>query len=81
MDNSKRGHIPMQERLNLNKTQGASTLEEKSSKQSATAMSAIETEYIVASEAAMEAAWIRKFISGLGIVPIIVASRILRSIF
>ncbi|GKA55959.1 retrotransposon protein, putative, ty1-copia subclass [Tanacetum coccineum] len=28
MDNSKHGHIPMQERLNLNKTQGASTLEE-----------------------------------------------------
>ncbi|GJW24425.1 hypothetical protein Tco_0038236 [Tanacetum coccineum] len=32
-------------------------------------MSAIETEYIVASEAAMEAVWIRKFISGLGMVP------------
>ncbi|GKF59062.1 hypothetical protein Tco_0175848, partial [Tanacetum coccineum] len=28
MDNSKRGHIPIQERLNLNKTQGASTPEE-----------------------------------------------------
>ncbi|GKB37900.1 retrotransposon protein, putative, ty1-copia subclass [Tanacetum coccineum] len=28
MDNSKRGYIPMQERLNLNKTQGASTPEE-----------------------------------------------------
>ncbi|GJR99659.1 retrotransposon protein, putative, ty1-copia subclass [Tanacetum coccineum] len=28
MNNSKRGHIPMQERLDLNKTQGASTLEE-----------------------------------------------------
>ncbi|GKC55644.1 hypothetical protein Tco_1083242 [Tanacetum coccineum] len=28
MDNSKRGHIPMQERLDLNKTQGASTPEE-----------------------------------------------------
>ncbi|GKB81997.1 retrotransposon protein, putative, ty1-copia subclass, partial [Tanacetum coccineum] len=28
MDNSKRGHIPMQERLDLNKTQGASTLKE-----------------------------------------------------
>ncbi|GJX16291.1 retrotransposon protein, putative, ty1-copia subclass [Tanacetum coccineum] len=41
----------------------------KSSKQSTTAMSAIEAEYIVASEAAMEAVWIRKFISGLGIVP------------
>ncbi|GJZ44654.1 retrotransposon protein, putative, ty1-copia subclass [Tanacetum coccineum] len=28
MDNSKRGHIPMHERLDLNKTQGASTPEE-----------------------------------------------------
>ncbi|GKF26656.1 hypothetical protein Tco_0082550 [Tanacetum coccineum] len=28
MDNSKRGHIPMQERLDLNKTQGVSTPEE-----------------------------------------------------
>nr|GEY93968.1 retrotransposon protein, putative, Ty1-copia subclass [Tanacetum cinerariifolium] len=27
MDNSKRGHIPMQERLDLNKAQGASTPE------------------------------------------------------
>ncbi|GJZ78331.1 hypothetical protein Tco_0643003 [Tanacetum coccineum] len=32
-------------------------------------MSAIEAEYIAASEAVMEAVWIRKFISGLGIVP------------
>ncbi|GJT80880.1 retrotransposon protein, putative, ty1-copia subclass [Tanacetum coccineum] len=128
MDNSKRGHIPMQERLDLNKTQGASTPEEvkrmqnvpyasvvgsiinpeaelrvncycdagfetdrvdiksqpvcifvlngvpvdwKSSKQSTTAMSATEAEYIATSEAAMEAVWIRKFISGLGIVPTI----------
>ncbi|GJX85793.1 hypothetical protein Tco_0336567 [Tanacetum coccineum] len=39
----------------------------KSSKQSTTAMSAIEAEYIAASEAV----WIRKFISGLGIVPTI----------
>ncbi|GJS03683.1 retrotransposon protein, putative, ty1-copia subclass [Tanacetum coccineum] len=148
MDNSKCGHIPMQERLDLNKTQGASTPEEvkhmqnvpyalavgsimyavrctrpdvafantkdmflvfggnlstklrvecyydagswflveilaqnfilngdavdwKISKQSTTAMSATESEYIAASEAAMEAVWIRKFISGLGIVPTI----------
>ncbi|GKC36866.1 hypothetical protein Tco_1049250 [Tanacetum coccineum] len=34
-------------------------------------MSAIEAEYIVASEAVMEVVWIRKFISGLGIVPTI----------
>ncbi|GJS66361.1 retrovirus-related pol polyprotein from transposon TNT 1-94 [Tanacetum coccineum] len=32
---------------------------------------ATESEYIAASEAAMEAVWIRKFISGLGIVPTI----------
>ncbi|GJR64073.1 hypothetical protein Tco_0010138 [Tanacetum coccineum] len=34
-------------------------------------MSATKAEYIAASEAAMEAIWIRKFISGLGIVPTI----------
>ncbi|GJW91224.1 retrotransposon protein, putative, ty1-copia subclass [Tanacetum coccineum] len=81
MDTSKRGYIPMQEKLDLNKTQGASTPEEvkrmqnvpnasatgyvfnlngctidwKSSKQSTTAMSATEPEYIAASKAAMEA--------------------------
>nr|GFC16527.1 hypothetical protein [Tanacetum cinerariifolium] len=118
MDNSKHGHIPMQERLDFNKTQGDSTPKEvkrmqnvpyasavgsiinsiaelrvdcycdagfetdrddtksqtgyvyilnrgavdwKSSKQSTTAMSPTEAEYIAASEAV----WIRKFISGL----------------
>ncbi|GKC72616.1 hypothetical protein Tco_1118499, partial [Tanacetum coccineum] len=35
----------------------------KSSKQSTTAMSATEAEYIAASEAVMEVVWIRKFIS------------------
>ncbi|GJS21226.1 hypothetical protein Tco_0449858 [Tanacetum coccineum] len=40
----------------------------KSSKKSTTKMSATESEYIPASEAAMKAVWIRKFISGLGIV-------------
>ncbi|GKA55272.1 retrotransposon protein, putative, ty1-copia subclass [Tanacetum coccineum] len=34
-----------------------------------TAMSATEAKYIAAPEATMEAVWIRKFISGLGIVP------------
>ncbi|GJU40292.1 hypothetical protein Tco_1193249 [Tanacetum coccineum] len=43
----------------------------KSSKQSTTAMSATEAEYIAASEAGMEAVWIRKFILRLGIVPTI----------
>ncbi|GJT69961.1 retrotransposon protein, putative, ty1-copia subclass [Tanacetum coccineum] len=62
MDNSKRGHIPMQERLDLNKTQGASTPKEvkrvvdsKSSKQSTTTMYTTKAEYIGASKAAMEA--------------------------
>ncbi|GJU39290.1 hypothetical protein Tco_1192247 [Tanacetum coccineum] len=32
-------------------------------------MSATKVEYIAASKAAMEAVWIKKFISGLGIVP------------
>nr|GEY81435.1 hypothetical protein [Tanacetum cinerariifolium] len=92
IDTSKRGYIPMQEILDLNKTQGASTAEEvkrmqnvpyasavgsiiavdwKSSKQSTNTMSATEAEYIAASKAVMEAIWIRKFISGLGIVPTI----------
>ncbi|GJT90354.1 hypothetical protein Tco_1079199 [Tanacetum coccineum] len=121
MDTSKRGYISMQERLDLNKTQGASTLEKvkhmflvyggnpeaelrvdcycdvgfetdrddiksqtgyvfvlnggtvdwKSSKQSTTAMSATKAEYIAASEATMEAVWIKKFISGLSIIPTI----------
>ncbi|GJX10745.1 retrotransposon protein, putative, ty1-copia subclass [Tanacetum coccineum] len=38
----------------------------KSAKQSATAMSSTEAEYIAAAEASMEAVWIRKFIDGLG---------------
>nr|GEV38251.1 zinc finger, CCHC-type [Tanacetum cinerariifolium] len=41
----------------------------KSSKQSTTTMSSMEAEYIDAAEAVMEAIWIRKFISRLGIVP------------
>ncbi|GJT90711.1 zinc finger, CCHC-type containing protein [Tanacetum coccineum] len=41
----------------------------KSSKQSTTAMSSMEAEYIAAAEAAMEAIWICKLIYGLGVVP------------
>ncbi|GJX21568.1 putative retrotransposon ty1-copia subclass protein [Tanacetum coccineum] len=41
----------------------------KSSKQSTTAMSSMEAEYILAAKTAMEAIWIRKFIYGLGVVP------------
>ncbi|GJR60601.1 hypothetical protein Tco_1502763 [Tanacetum coccineum] len=123
MDTSKRGYIPMQEKLDLNKTQGASTPKEvkrmqnvsyasavgsimyatavetilksesnrddikshtgyifilnggvvdwKISKQSTAAMSVTKAEYIATSKAAMEAVWIKKFISGLGIIPTI----------
>ncbi|GJZ98903.1 zinc finger, CCHC-type containing protein [Tanacetum coccineum] len=101
MENSKRGNIPMQEKPNLRKSQGASTPEElrvtcytdagfetekddrkyqsgyvfvlnggvvdwKSVKHSTIAISSTEAEYIVASEAVMEAVWMRKFIDGLG---------------
>ncbi|GKC83360.1 hypothetical protein Tco_1139077 [Tanacetum coccineum] len=41
----------------------------KSSKLSTTAMSSMEVEYIAAAEAVMEAIWIRKLISWLGVVP------------
>ena len=41
----------------------------KSSKQSTTADSTAEAEYIAASEAAKEAVWMRKFVSELGVVP------------
>ncbi|GKA13109.1 zinc finger, CCHC-type containing protein, partial [Tanacetum coccineum] len=41
----------------------------KSSKQSTTVMSSMKAEYIVASEVVLEAIWIRKFISGLGVIP------------
>ena len=41
----------------------------KSSKQDTIADSTIEAEYIVASDAAKEVVWIKKFITGLGIVP------------
>ncbi|GJY25785.1 retrotransposon protein, putative, ty1-copia subclass [Tanacetum coccineum] len=124
MDNSKRRYIPMQEKLDLNKTQGASKLEEVKRMQNVPYASAIgsiiyavrftrpdvantkdtflvcggnpkaelrvdcycdagfetnrddtksqtEAEYIAASEGGMKAVWIRKFISGLGIVPTI----------
>nr|GEV80086.1 hypothetical protein [Tanacetum cinerariifolium] len=106
MDNSKRGNISMQERLDLNKTQGASTPEEVKRKQNVPYASAVgsimyavrytrpdveftqnitsrfqqsprepywtarkpflKAEYIAAS---METVWIRKFVSGLGLIP------------
>nr|GEY59434.1 hypothetical protein [Tanacetum cinerariifolium] len=57
--------------LCLNVEVEAGTVDWKSSKQSTTGMSATESEYIVASEATMEAVYIRKFILGLGTVPTI----------
>nr|GFC17050.1 hypothetical protein [Tanacetum cinerariifolium] len=89
MENSKRGSIPMQEKLKLSKSQGASTpIEMKrmqnvpyasavgsilyaSAKQSIFATSSAEAEYIVAFDASNEAVWVRKFISGLRVVPTI----------
>nr|GEV43778.1 hypothetical protein [Tanacetum cinerariifolium] len=92
MENSKRGTIPMQEKLKLSKSQGASTPTEKQRRQNVPYASAIgsimyfvrctrpdvafaqnitNAEYIVAIDASKEAVWIRKFISGLGIVPTI----------
>ncbi|GKD63896.1 hypothetical protein Tco_1306004 [Tanacetum coccineum] len=125
MDNSKRGHIPMQERLVLNKSQGAQTPIEVNHMKNVPYASAVgsimyavrctrpdvafaqnmtsqfqqnpdmflvygrnpsielrvecycnagfetESEYIATLEAVIEAVWIRKFISGLGIVPTI----------
>nr|GEY96300.1 hypothetical protein [Tanacetum cinerariifolium] len=139
MENSKRGSIPMQDKLRLSKSQGASTLAElkrmqnvsyasavgsimntkdmlfvyvgdikrelkvscytdtgylmdvidlksqtgyvfilngsvvdwKSAKQSIFATLIVEAEYIAAFDAYKEAVWVRKFISGLGVAPII----------
>ncbi|GKB10833.1 hypothetical protein Tco_0844756 [Tanacetum coccineum] len=91
MDNSKRGNIPMQERLDLNKTQGASTPKEVKRMQNVPYDSVVGSiMYVVRCtrpdvafaqnitsrfqqnpDAEMEAVWIRKFISGLGIVPTI----------
>ncbi|GKB20449.1 zinc finger, CCHC-type containing protein [Tanacetum coccineum] len=117
MKNSKHESIPMQEKLRLSKSEGASTLAElkrmqnipytlavgsimyavrctrpdvaftqnitsrfqqnpgvvdwKSAKQSIFATSSVEVEYIAAYDAYKEAVWVRKFISGLGVVPTI----------
>ncbi|GJS93259.1 retrotransposon protein, putative, ty1-copia subclass [Tanacetum coccineum] len=117
MENSKHGSIPMQDKLRLSKSQGASTPAElkrmqnvpyasavgsimygvryltdaddlksqtgyvfvlnggaidwKSAKQTIFATSSAEAEYIAAYDASKEAVWVRKFISGLGVVPTI----------
>ncbi|GKB82939.1 hypothetical protein Tco_0949834 [Tanacetum coccineum] len=89
MENSKRGSIPMQDKLRLSKSQGVSTPAElkrmqnipyasavgavdwKSAKQSIFATSSAEAEYIDAHDASKEAVWVKKFISGLDVVPTI----------
>nr|GEY77020.1 hypothetical protein [Tanacetum cinerariifolium] len=99
MENSKRGKIPMQEKLKLSKSQGASTPAELKRMQNvpyALAIGSImypvrctrpnvafaqnvtsrfqqnpEAEYIAAFDASKEAVWVKKFISGLGVVPTI----------
>nr|GEY17655.1 hypothetical protein [Tanacetum cinerariifolium] len=100
MDNSKCGSIPMQEKLKLHKSQGASTHAELKRMQNVymprlwvplcdlywTTVKNIlkylrntkdmflvygEAEYIAAFDASKEAVWLRKFISGLGVIPII----------
>nr|GEW92961.1 hypothetical protein [Tanacetum cinerariifolium] len=79
IENSKCGTIPMQEKLKLSKSQGASTPAEKKCMQNIPYASAVGSimyavryaEYIAAFDASKEAVWIHKFISGLGIVPTI----------
>ncbi|GJV78681.1 retrotransposon protein, putative, ty1-copia subclass [Tanacetum coccineum] len=95
MENSKRGSIPMQEKLRLSKSQGdlywttiknilkylmntkdmflvyGGVVDWKSTKQSIFTTSSTEAEYIAAYDASKEALWVRKFISGLGVVPTI----------
>ncbi|GJY11243.1 retrotransposon protein, putative, ty1-copia subclass [Tanacetum coccineum] len=115
MENSKHESIPMQEKLKLCKSQGASTPDEvkhmqnipyalvvgsimydvrctrpdvafaqnirttldccvvdwKSTKRSIFSTSSAEAKYIAALDASKEAVWVRKFIFGLGVVPII----------
>nr|GEW91686.1 retrotransposon protein, putative, Ty1-copia subclass [Tanacetum cinerariifolium] len=99
MENSKRGSIPMREKLKLSKSQDASTPAELKRMQNVPYASTVgsimyamrctrldvafaqnvtsrfqhnpEAEYIAAFDASKEAVWVRKFISGLGVVPII----------
>ncbi|GJU44104.1 hypothetical protein Tco_1201370 [Tanacetum coccineum] len=103
MENSKRGSIPMQVKLRLSKSQGASTPAELKRMQNVPYASAVdsimvscytdagyltdaddlksqtgyvfvlngEAEYIAAFDASKEVVWVRKSISGLGVVPII----------
>nr|GEX40551.1 hypothetical protein [Tanacetum cinerariifolium] len=77
MENSKCGSIPMQEKLKLSKSQGDihwTTVKNilkylRNTKDMFLLYE--EAEYIAAFDASKEAVWVRKFISGLGVVPII----------
>nr|GEV26892.1 hypothetical protein [Tanacetum cinerariifolium] len=86
MENSKHGSIPMQGNLRLGKSQGASTPAELKRMQivkctrpdvafaqniTSQFQQNLEAEYIAAYDASKEAVWVRKFISRLGVVPII----------
>ncbi|GJR77766.1 retrotransposon protein, putative, ty1-copia subclass [Tanacetum coccineum] len=63
MENSKRGSVPMQEKPNLSKTQGANTPNEGAL---APFAPHVAPPLIAAMEALMEAVWMKKFIDGLG---------------
>nr|GEY87452.1 hypothetical protein [Tanacetum cinerariifolium] len=87
MENSKRGTIPMQEKLKLSKSQEHDNrFQQNSGEEHWTAVKNIlkylrntkdmflvygDAEYIAAFDASKEAVWIRKFIVGLGIAPTI----------
>ncbi|GJX39853.1 retrotransposon protein, putative, ty1-copia subclass [Tanacetum coccineum] len=87
MENSKRGSIPIiscytnagyvTDADDLKSQTGyvfilnRGTVDWKSTKQSIFATSSAEAEYIATSDASKEAVWVRKFIDGLGVVPII----------
>nr|GEU79903.1 hypothetical protein [Tanacetum cinerariifolium] len=71
MENSKHESIPMQDKPRLSKSQGASTPAELKRMQNVPYASSIKPEYIAAFDASKEAVWVRKFISGLGVVPTI----------
>ncbi|GKC96307.1 retrotransposon protein, putative, ty1-copia subclass [Tanacetum coccineum] len=79
MENSKRESIPICTRpdvafaQNITRRfqQNPGAVDWKSVKQSIFATSSAEAEYIAAYDASKEAVWVRKFISGLGVVPII----------
>nr|GEV04770.1 zinc finger, CCHC-type [Tanacetum cinerariifolium] len=94
MENSKRGSIPMQEKLKLSNSQGTSTHAELKRMQNVPYASTVEfiigdikrelrvsyytdagylteAEYIAAYDTSKEAVWVKKFISGLGVIPTI----------